>query len=87
MIVGFFSNVVPGIKTFIEAWVKEACTQMWWKLDKRGVHSDDIYDVLSTCFQPECLVNVENSKWSRSKGMAVIVKKKTKEFDGSNSRG
>ena len=82
LIAGFFSSVVPGIQAFIEAWTKEAGTQMWWKLDKRGVHPDDNYEVLSTCFQPECLLNVNNSKWSKSKGMAVIVKKKeTLDFD------
>ena len=28
MVAGFFSNVVQGIKAFIEAWVKDACVQM-----------------------------------------------------------
>ena len=81
MVAGIFSNVAPGIKTFIEAWVKEACVQMWWKMDKRCIDGDDIYDVLNTCFEPEDLAKIEHSKWSRTKGMAVIIKKKRMEFD------
>ena len=72
IVAGFFSNVAPGIKTFAENWVRYACAQMWWNLDKRNVDHDTICAVLTNCFEPENLQYVERSRWSRSKGMAVV---------------
>ena len=34
VVVAFFSSVVPGIKAHVEALVKHAAMQFWWKMDK-----------------------------------------------------
>ena len=71
---------MPGIEAHCTAWAKCTAMQLWWKMDKRRFNHEDMDRFLNDVFDPMDLQYITISRWSKSKGMAVL-KQKSIVFD------
>ena len=39
---GFFSSVIPDVKTMAREWAKNPAVQIYWSLVRRGVMKEDV---------------------------------------------
>ena len=68
----FFSNVVEACEARVKAMAKDPAVQIYWKCYKRGVHVEDIYNMLNCCFDTYEVKKIDSSRYSKTQGMAVV---------------
>ena len=64
---GFFSSVIPDVKTMAREWAKNPAVQIYWSLVRRGVVKEDVMKFLTESFETSELVKIGRSRWSKTK--------------------
>ena len=77
----FFSNVIQDIDKFALSWINYATAQIFWNLRRRLVKEYDITTMMSFCFDDNQIAQIERSRWSKLKKMAVVDNKSDFDFE------
>ena len=71
-VTGYFSCVLPEIKSYIEQWTQCPTAQLYWFLLRKGCNFEDVRDMIRGCFSIEEVAKVSRSRWSKTRQFVVM---------------